>query len=270
MSNMRQVSDEPFMRVRSLASNHASGDEIRRHAHDWHQLIYASAGVLTVWTERGSWIVPPLWAVWVPARVAHSIRFTGDSALRTLYFRPGWAEGLPGDCTAVTISPLLRELILKAVERGMLDERDPVEAALATLIADEFRGARAPPFDLPQPASPALREAAARFTGGEAAGTNAAARAVGLGRRTFERRFLAETGMSPASWRRHALLLGALERLARGQPVKTVAAAAGYASPSAFVAAFRTRFGITPRRYFDSFLPMRRRGRGTSRRLVEG
>ena len=246
---MRQVADEPFMLVRSQASNHGSGDEIPRHAHDWHQLIYASAGVLTVWTERGSWIVPPQWAVWVPAKVAHAIRFVGDSALRTLYLRPGWTSDLPGDCTAVTISPLLRELILRATAIGMLDAREGVEAALATLILDEFRGARAPPFDLPQPTSPALREAAARFAA-PGAGTARLARAVGMGRRTLERRFLAETGMSPARWRRHALLLGAIERLAGGQSVKAAAAAAGYASPSAFVAAFRKRFGITPSRYF--------------------
>ena len=239
------------MLVRSLATNHRSGDEVRRHAHGWHQLIYASAGVLTVWTERGSWIVPPQWAVWVPARIAHSIRFAGECALRTLYLEPAWADGLAEDCAAVTISPLLRELILAAIATGMLDRREPVEAALATLILDALRGSRPPPFDLPQPASPKLRDAAARFVAGETAGTSSVARTVGLGRRTFERRFLAETGMSPASWRRHALLLGALERLAGGQPVKAVAAAAGYASPSAFVAAFRTRFGITPSRYFE-------------------
>ena len=241
------------MLVRSLASNHPSGDEIGRHSHDWHQLIYASAGVLTVWTERGSWIVPPQWGVWVPAGVAHSIRFTGDSALRTLYLRPAWAEGLPADCTAVTVSPLLRELVLRANEIGMLDRRNPIEAALATLIVDEFRGARAPPFDLPQPTSPKLRAAAARIAAGEGDGAATAklARAVGLGRRTLERRFLAETGMSPALWRRHALLLGAVERLAAGASVKAVAGAAGYASPSAFVAAFRKRFGITPSRYFE-------------------
>jgi AraC-like DNA-binding protein len=55
--------------------------------------------------------------------------------------------------------------------------------------------------------------------------------------------------MSPALWRRRALLLGAIERLAAGAPVKAAAAAAGYATPSAFVAAFRKRFGVTPSRY---------------------
>ena len=240
------------MLVRTLATNHRGGDEIAAHAHDWHQLIYASAGLLNVWTERGSWIVPPHWAVWVPAGTRHSIRFTGAAELRTLYLRPGWALALPGECTAATVSSLLRELILRAVSTGMLDSRDPVEAALATLIADEFRQSPVPPFALPQPESEAVRKAVTLLADGaaEAADMGRLARAVGLGRRTLERRFLAETGMSPARWRQQARLLGALERLAGGQPVKAAAADAGYAAASAFVAAFRAQFGVTPARYF--------------------
>ena len=55
--------------------------------------------------------------------------------------------------------PLLRELILRTVRIGMLDGRDPVEAALATLLVDEFRQSHVPPFELPQPRSDALRRA---------------------------------------------------------------------------------------------------------------
>src|SRR4029453_3611100 len=104
----------------------------------------------------------------------------------------------------------------------------------------------APPFALPQPTSAAVRKAVTLAADGalEAEGTGTLSRAVGLGRRTFERRFLAETGMSPARWRHQARLLGAGEGRARGQPVKSVAADSGYASPSAFVAAFRKQFGV--------------------------
>src|SRR4051812_34958916 len=158
--------DEPFMIVRTLASDHPAGARTGRHAHDWHQLIYASSGVITVWTERGSWITPPQRAIWVPAGVAHDIRFAAPSALRTLYFRPEWSGGLPGHCTVVTISPLLRELILRASHDGMLDRREDVDVALATLILDEFRQSGAPPFDLPTPDSEKLRRVAALIADG--------------------------------------------------------------------------------------------------------
>jgi AraC-like DNA-binding protein len=245
--------DEPFMVVRTLASDFSAAYVLEHHSHDWHQLIYASAGVLTVWTERGSWIAPPHWAVWVPARVSHGIRFAAGSALRTLYLRPGWTEGLPDSCTAVTVSPLLRELILRAVRTGMLDRREPADMAVAALILDEFRRSGAPPFELPQPAGTATRRAAELIAANapEARNVAALARASGVGVRTLERRFRAETGMSPGRWRRHKALLDAVERLAGGERIKSVAAAAGYATPSAFVAAFRASFGVTPGRYFQ-------------------
>lgn len=239
------------MIVRSLASNFGAGDRTGRHAHDWHQLIYASSGVLNVWTERGSWITPPQRAIWVPAGVAHEIKFAAPSALRTLYLRPEASGGLPGHCTVVTVSPLLRELVLRATRDGMLDRRESVDAALATLILDEFRQSRAPPFDLPQPASERMPRVAALIAGAGPAGTDGLARAAGMSKRALERRFRAETGMSPGGWRRQRALLQAVELLAGGAPIKAVAAASGYASPSAFVAAFRNQFGVTPGRYFE-------------------
>jgi AraC-like DNA-binding protein len=253
MSQKRRTrADEAFLLVRSLASDHQAGESIERHAHDWHQLIYASAGVLNVWTEAGSWVAPPTWAIWVPAGTRHGIRFAAGSAFRTLYLRPNEAEVLPERCCVLTVSPLLRELILKAGRIGMLDAREPTEAALATLILDEFRQARVPPFALPQPTSPAVRRAARLMeaTGGPL-DVAMLARQAGIGQRTLERRFRAETGLGPAAWRRQQGLLTALERLAAGASVKTVAAASGYATPSAFVAAFRAAFGITPGRYFE-------------------
>ncbi len=70
--------------------------------------------------------------------------------------------------------------------------------------------------------------------------------------RTLERRFAQETGITVGRWRRQARLLDALRQLASGQTVKVVAQDAGYGSPSAFVSAFRSVFGVTPARYFDN------------------
>ena len=247
----RTAADEPFFLVRSLAGEFSAGQGTHRHAHAWGQLIYCSAGVMTVWTEAGSWVAPPHWAVWAPAGVAHQIRFAGACALRTLYLRADLAESLPHDCAVMRVSGLLRELILRVAELQMLDEREPAHRAMAALIVAELARHNAAPFDLPAPTSAAARQAAELLDGEPApSGTPALARAVGLSARTLERRFLAETGLSIAAWGRQARLLKALNRLAEGEPVKVVAGACGYASPSAFVAAFRSAFGVTPGRYF--------------------
>jgi len=41
------------------AEDFPNGHNIRRHRHSSAQLIYAAAGVMTVSTEHGRWIVPP-------------------------------------------------------------------------------------------------------------------------------------------------------------------------------------------------------------------
>ncbi len=244
------AADEPFFVMRTLRGMMRDGQVIAPHAHDWHQLIYASAGVMTVTADQGMWVVPPHWAIWAPAGVAHAIRFAGTSSFATLYLRPSdWSE-LPATSCVVTVSPLLRELILRACDEGVLDRRHPVQQATAVLIADSFRAQSVPALGLPGPQSEVLRRVAAHCAH-DNAGSVEVARQFGLGARTLERRFLAETGMSLGQWRRHARFLKALQLLAQGTLVKQVAEETGYRSASAFVAAVSETFRTTPGRYFS-------------------
>lgn len=253
MSRIRRTAaDEPYLLIRTLAGDAADGQTVERHAHAWGQLIYCAAGVMTVWTEDGAWTAPSHWAVWVPARIGHEIRFVGRCALRTLYLRADLAAGLPGRCGVIGVSPLLRELALRAVETGMLDERCEDHAAMARLIRAELIRRDVEPLELLAPSSPAARRAADLLAEGRDGVTvETAARAVGLSTRALERRFLAETGMPIGRWSRQARLLQALRLLAAGATVKVAAHAAGYGGDSAFVAAFRENFGVTPGRYFE-------------------
>ena len=68
--------------------------------------------------------------------------------------------------------------------------------------------------------------------------------------RTLERRFVVETGSSLGRWRLRLRLTRALELLAAGMSVSDAGLAVGYASTSAFVAAFKRELGSTPGRYF--------------------
>jgi len=73
---------------------------------------------------------------------------------------------------------------------------------------------------------------------------------AGASRRTLERIFRTETGMSLGQWVRRRKLLDALRRLAAGEAVNAVALELGYSSASAFVAMFRRELGHTPTRYW--------------------
>ena len=67
-----------------------------------------------------------------------------------------------------------------------------------------------------------------------------------IARRTLERRFREETGMSFGMWRQKARLLDSIRLLAEGKSVTDAALESGYSSMSAFIAAFKGTFGCTP------------------------
>jgi AraC-like DNA-binding protein len=254
MSIKRQTAaDEAHFLMRSLAANGVHGQAIAAHTHSWNQLIFASRGVMTVWTDDGSWVVPPQWAIWAPASVQHGMTFSGATSLRTLYLRPEEWPALPSRSTVICVSDFLRALIIRAVEIGMLDRRDGTHAALALLIVDSLRAHSAVPLNLPLPADATLRTVANDFlrepTGDVS--IRQAARYARLGVRTFERRFFEETGMPFGRWQRLARLTEALRQLAAGRSTKDVAEYVGYKSASAFVDAFSQLFGTTPGRYFS-------------------
>jgi AraC-like DNA-binding protein len=251
----RTVADEPFLVVRTSAAD--LGGHINEHAHDWHQLVHVRSGLAVVRSDERTWLAPPTWAVWMPAGARHAIRFAGSTALRVVYLRADGANGgagggerggaLPTRTGAMAVSPLLRELVERASVTGALDRRDPVEAALATLLVAELTDVGSPPLAVPEPASATARHAAELLTTGMAVGPVAAA--VGVGRRTLERVFLAETGLPVGRWRQYRLLLRGLEEVAAGATVQAASVVAGYRTSSAYVAAFRAAFGTTPARF---------------------
>ncbi|MNT83546.1 HTH-type transcriptional regulator ChbR [compost metagenome] len=68
--------------------------------------------------------------------------------------------------------------------------------------------------------------------------------------KTLTRAFQRETGLSFRQWRQRLRLLAALQPLERGASVTEVALASGYESPSAFIAAFKGLFEVTPGELF--------------------
>jgi len=243
---------ESGIRVRQFAVGFTSNFTFARSRSDWHGLIYASAGVMSVHTDARSWVVPPHRAVWVPAGTECSIEVSAGLAMRSLYFKPGVARSLPRECCVVNVPPLLRELILHTIEIGMLNRTIPAHARLIGVLVDQLRVLRAVPLQLPQPSDPRAANVAAQLalSPGRRLSLGAVARRAGASARTIERLFRTETNMTFAKWRERLRLLRALRLLAGGEAVTNVALELGYASPSAFTAMFRRAFGTTPSGYY--------------------
>ena len=242
--------DEPFWLVRSLTAGMAHGARFAPHRHDWHQLIHVREGALTARTDRGTWLVPPRWAVWAQAHTDHALTFHGDCRYAVLYVRP--RRGLLASSRVIPVSDLLTALIARTTTIGMLDRRQATHRAIDQLLRSELPDRSHPALALALPTSPRLQPIAERILHDPGAhhDIDAIAATAGISSRTLERRFRAETGISFGAWRRAARLQFALRCLAAGKPIHATAKAAGYNSASAFIAAFGAVFETTPGRFF--------------------
>ncbi|MEQ9331380.1 helix-turn-helix transcriptional regulator [Thalassobaculum sp.] len=247
-----QPEDHPAPVV-AYAGRQQKGSQNAMHSHWRAQLFHIVAGSVTVETERGSFVVPPERALWMPSNTRHGSTYHQDTSLRYLYFRPEVVAHLPRAPSVIRLSPLLRELVLAFMAYPREQSADGPAGRLAAVILDQLAAERASPLHLPMPGSERLRRAVAELAADPARADGLAdvARRAALSERSFERHFRAETGLSYRAWLRQARLMKAVEWLSLGTSVGEVADRLGYEGPSAFVAGFRKAFGVTPGRYFD-------------------
>jgi AraC-like DNA-binding protein len=251
--------------VRGYAVTHPSGTVVLPTPPGWDQLLYASAGVMTVESTAGTWVVPPHRALWAPEGEAYRVVMHGRVAVRSLYFDTGLGV-LDRAWRTVNVPPLLRELVLHAVRECPLDLERPEHARLVGVILDQLAVLPQAPLQLPLPRDERARALAAVLQRDMSVRVDEASKSAGASRRTLERLFVAETGMPIAKWRQRLRLVDALQRLAAGESVTAVSAAVGYSTPSAFAAMFRAELGATPGTYFAGPSPSPQVNARTSRR----
>ena len=244
--------------VGALARDYPDGFCVLAHAHPWSQLLHAVSGVMRVTTPEGTWVLPPGRALWVPPGTRHALRMEGRVAMRTLFVAPEVSALAEGTCKIVTVSGLLRELILASIADGrnaasIADGQDaPGSArtgAVQALILDELRRLDAQPLYIPIAAEPRLKAVCDALLAdpGRDETLDQWADSIGVSGRTLARLFHGELGLGFVDWRRQVRLAEALARLTRGVPVAVVSHALGYASPAAFSAMFRRTLGCAPR-----------------------
>ena len=237
--------------VAAMPKDFASGFVIQPHSHERAQFIYATAGTMRVAADGSMWVVPPQRALWMPAGVEHGITMLSDVTMRTLYLRDDAAAAMPPSCRVLPVSPLLRELIVRATELPLqYDEDGPAGHVIALLLA-ELHGLQSLPLQLPMPQEARLRALCLALLAapGDQRTLREWAQSVNASERTVARLFQNETGLSFGAWRQQARLLEAMGRLGSGAPVTQVALDLGYDSVSAFSAMFRRAAGASPSAY---------------------
>jgi AraC-like DNA-binding protein len=236
--------------VAAMAKQFPDGFVIAPHAHARAQLLYATTGVMRVSANGQLWVIPPLRAVWVPGGVEHDLQMVGNVTMRTLYIDQNAAPWLYPDCRVIEVSPLLRELILAALEPPHGGGRADL---IGKLVLCELENAAEVKMHIPMPkaaplslickamlADPGCNDTLERW-----------AERMHASGRTLARHFVDETGLSFGKWRQQVRLAEAVCRLAAGQSSKQIAHDLGYLSISAFTAMFRKSLGQAPQNYFS-------------------
>jgi AraC-like DNA-binding protein len=235
----------------------AAGQRFDRHQHPVHQLAWAPRGLLTMHVGEQSWVLPRSRALWIPAGIWHEVLADRGTTMMGLYFDPATCPITWPDPTVVATSGLVGGLLEHLAEAIDDDERRRAEA----VVFDLLRPLPVATLEVPMPADARALIVAAALVDDPADGRSLAewGRTVGASARTLARAFERDTGLGFERWRTRARMAAALSRLAGGSTVTRAAMDVGYASTSAFVAAFRRTTGATPGRYFAAPPPSGRR-----------
>lgn len=239
-----------------LGSQYAYQSVIAPHTHNQAQLLYASEGIIRVYTPDNVWVIPPQYALWIPANIEHRVVSLSNVCLSTVLVEKKAANLLGQTCFIVRVSHLLRELILRLNQPNRLDlnknERDEaIEKSLQILIFDEIKHAFTVPMTIPWPKDARLIRICEELMQHPNSYKNLTfwADQIGTSSRTLIRLFQKETGLNYRAWIQQMHIALALGKLSRGESISQIASSLGYCSSSAFSAMFKKHLNESPQ-YF--------------------
>ncbi|MFT4510028.1 AraC family transcriptional regulator [Caballeronia sp. 15711] len=248
-------------------ASYQSGQREIWHSHEQAQLFYATNGAVRALTDKGSWMLPPMHAMWLPPGVDHELHAIGDVKAFSLYLEPDAAPWLWPACRVVQISPMLHELIMalaretrgefknaaaaKTMQPGNYPPASRAALIVPLLLHDLQASETTTQGSLPLPSDRRLRAICSELLAMPSNDDTLdhCSETVGASARTLGRLFRQETGLTFGQWRQQLRLVEAVSRLALGDPVSKVADELGYQSSSGFIAMFRRALRETPHRY---------------------
>jgi AraC-like DNA-binding protein/quercetin dioxygenase-like cupin family protein len=247
--NVNLTDEKPQL---SLSETLDDGTVVGWHSHNFSQALCPLEGVVALLVRNWLSVVPEAYAAWVPAGVVHTVIANTGTCLRTICVKAPDAarqgQAVYPEHPVIRRAGLsveikdedLPEALLAAFDR--LDEDAPADSLLQYLSGVPIptdRRARPIAFRLIN----ALYDQRTLKEWGEQ---------FGASERTLSRIFQTEVGMSFRAWRTRLQVAETIALLLSGRSVKSASWSAGYASPSAFVAAFRVATGESPLQYLKS------------------
>ncbi|RWP88703.1 MAG: AraC family transcriptional regulator [Mesorhizobium sp.] len=224
--------------------------EVPSHWHRKGQLVFALAGGVTCRVPSGLWMVPPHCGVWIPGGMEHSNVATANARIFFVYIEPGAAD-LPERCCTLSISPLLRELIIELSDR--LQDDEARGELLTKMLLTELPRMPVQQLHLPISSEPRLNRIAEALAQDPADRSTLAdwAKRMALSESSLAHLVAKETGLSFGRWRQQLHLIVAIRELASGKSVQQVSGDLGYGSVTAFITMFKKALGKPPAKYLS-------------------
>ena len=247
--NTPEMPDPDTKSVTGLASTYAPQTLIATHRHSAHQIAHAISGTLRVTAQNRLWFVPPGRGLWIPATVPHAIQCVGRVEMRTAYLSRTFRSDRT-DVGVMSVSPLMREILVRLAENA---NPEPVLPLVEILLAELARGIQEP-LHIPIPRDLRIGRLCTHLQNFPEDQTSLKnwAQQLGFSERSLIRRIRSETGMNFRELRRLSRVMVALEKLSGGHSVTTTAFDVGFETASAFIHAFRTVTGETPKQFMSA------------------
>lgn len=222
------------------------------HTHPDAMLAWCYRGTVWVYLQDAMWRLAPGQGVWIPADTPHTTRHERDSIGCYVY--------IPDSSLVAPVTEITRVLLPRAVQEmllhlGVNDIPDGLRVRIQAVLIDMLQQPASEVVEdwgeVPLPADERVRTLvqAVLADPGDTRTASELFAAHGLHGRTVLRVFNSDIGMSFGQWRSGVRMALAARLIVGGTPVGTTAHRCGYATTSAFSAAFKSRFGLTPRQH---------------------
>ncbi|WP_406150149.1 helix-turn-helix domain-containing protein [Streptomyces anulatus] len=218
------------------------------HTHTDALLVWPHTGSITLRTRNTVRLLLPGQGAWLPPGTPHAASHeAGGISCYTYVARravpPGWSAARP-----MRVSRALQEMLLHLDATAMPDD---LRLRTQRVIIEMLEEDTLPAIEVPVPEDrriQVLADDVMRDPESDLSVEGWAARHA-LSVRTVTRTFSRDVGMPFARWRSLVRMSAATALLAQGHPVSLVAHRSGYATTSAFCAAFRRVTGASPTEY---------------------
>ncbi|MDQ0728435.1 AraC family transcriptional regulator [Microbacterium sp. W4I20] len=222
------------------------------HSHPDAMLAWCYRGTVWLHLQDARWRLAPGQGVWIPPHTPHTAHHERDSI--------GCYTYIPDASLIAPIDGIARVLVPRAVQEMLLhlgindmptDLRVRIQSVLIEMLQQPSAESADGWGEVPMPTDERVRPLvqAVLADPGDPRGAVDLFIEHGLHERTVLRIFQNDIGMSFGRWRTGVRMTLAARLIVDGTPIGAAAHRCGYATTSAFSAAFKERFGLTPRQH---------------------